>query len=92
MKNTNRDNTLLPLCHQDTKREKSYEVKPATRRPPSPHRRRSVPHRHRPKKHEQGQCQKQPIQQESASHRGQGRAGRQGHQGTPRAAHPTGCE
>jgi hypothetical protein len=67
-------------------------VKPATRYPPSPHCHRSTPHRHRPKKHEQGQCRKQPTRQKSASHRGRGRAGGHGRRGTPRAAHPTGCE
>jgi hypothetical protein len=67
-------------------------VKPATRRPPSPHRRRPAPHRRRLKKHELGQCQKQPTRQESASRRGQGRAGRQGRRGTPGAARPAGCE
>jgi hypothetical protein len=67
-------------------------VKSATRRPPSPHRRRLVPHHCRPKKHEQNQCQKQPTLQESASHRGRGRAGRQGRRGTPRATRPAGCE
>jgi hypothetical protein len=32
MKNTNRDNSLLPLCRQDTKKEKrSYEVQKRSR-------------------------------------------------------------
>jgi hypothetical protein len=67
-------------------------VKPATRRPPSPRCRRPMPHHRRPKKHEQSQCQKQLTQQESANRRGQGRAERQGRQGTSRAAHPVGYE
>jgi hypothetical protein len=67
-------------------------VKPATRRPPSLRRRRPVPHRCRPKKHKRGQCQKQPSRQESASCRGRGRAGRQGHRGTPKEAHSAGYE
>jgi hypothetical protein len=92
MKNTNIDNTLLPLCRQDTKKGKHCEVKPAARHPPSPHRRWPVPHRRRPKKHEQDQYQKQPTQQESASRRGRGRARRQGRRGTLGAARPTGCE
>jgi hypothetical protein len=92
MKNTNRDNSLLPLCRQDNKREKSYEVKTATRHPLSPHRRWPAPHRRRSKKHEQGQRRKQPTRQESASRRGRGWAGRQGHRGTPGADRPAGCE
>jgi hypothetical protein len=92
MKNTNRESTLLPFVVKSLKREKSYEVKPATRRPQSPHRRRPTPHRRRLKKYEQGQCQKHPTQQESVSHRGRGRAGRHGRWGTPGAAHPAGCE
>jgi hypothetical protein len=67
-------------------------VKPATRRPPSPHHHWPAPHRRRTRKHEQGQCQKQPTRQESVSHRGRGQAGRHGRQGTPGAARLTGCE
>jgi hypothetical protein len=67
-------------------------VKPATRCPPSPRRHQPVPHRRRSKKHEHGQSRKQPTQQESVSHRGQGRARRQGRLGTPRAPRPTGYE
>jgi hypothetical protein len=81
-----------PFVVKTSKREKSYEVKPATRHPLSPHHHQPAPHRCRPKKHEQGQCRKQPTRQESASRRGRGRAGRQGRQRTPRAAHPAGCE
>jgi hypothetical protein len=57
MKNINRDNTLLPppFIIKTQKREKRYEVKPTTRHPPSPRRRRPAPHRRRSKKHEQGQ-------------------------------------
>jgi hypothetical protein len=95
MKNTNRDNSLLPLCRQDTKKGKelrSVEAKPGTRRPPSPRRRWPTPHRRRSKKHEQGQYRKQPTRQESVSRRGRGRVGRQGRRGTPGAARPNGCE
>jgi hypothetical protein len=63
----------------------------ATHRPPSPHRRRSAPHR-RHWKHEQGQCRRHPTRQELARHMGRGRAGRQGHRGTPGAARPTSYE
>jgi hypothetical protein len=70
-----------PFVVKTPKREKSYEVKSATRRPPS-RRRRPAPHHRHLKKHEQGQCRKQPTRQESASCRGRGRAGRQGRRGT----------
>jgi hypothetical protein len=92
MKNTNRDNTILPLCRQDTKKEKHYEVKPTTHRPPPPRCCWHVPRRHRPKKHEQGQYQNKSTRQESASRRGRVRAGRQGRRGTPGVAHPAGCK
>jgi hypothetical protein len=46
-------------------------VKSATHRPLSPRRRWPTPHRRHPKKHDQGQCQKQPTRQESASRSGQ---------------------
>jgi hypothetical protein len=58
---------------------RSEDAVPATRRPPSPHRRHH-------QKHEQGQCRRQPTQQESVRRRGQGRAGRQEHRETPGAA------
>jgi hypothetical protein len=65
--------------------------KRAAKRKHITNRRRPAPHR-RHRKHEQGQCRRQPTRQESVRHRGRGRVGRQGRQGTPRAAHSAGCE
>jgi hypothetical protein len=85
MKNDrDKDNSLLPLCRQDTKKEKEQEAKKlhhysssslassssstTTRAGPIP--------------------KKQPTQQESAMHKGRAQVGRQGHQGTQGVAHP----
>jgi hypothetical protein len=94
MKNNNKDNSLLPLYRQDTKKGKELRKEGtllATHHPPSPHRRRPAPHRRRHQKHEQDQYGRQTTRQEPARHKGQGQAGRQVCRETPGVARPAGC-
>jgi hypothetical protein len=84
----------LSSRQQKGKRVKSKGITPSTHRPLSPHRRGPPPHHHHHRcQLEQDQYQRQPTQQESARHMGQGReGGRQGHLGTQGAAHPANCD
>jgi hypothetical protein len=91
-----RDNTFLPLCHQDIKKGKETKQsrhQQTTHHPRSPHHPWRPPrlHRHYRSRQEDERVlyQKRPTQQESARHRGHQHVGRRGHPGTQEGARPT---
>jgi hypothetical protein len=95
-----RDNSLLPLYRQDTKKGKESKQsrhQQTTHRPRSPHHRWWPPHLHHHhhryrQEHKRGLRQRRPTQQELVRHRGRRSVSRQARLETQEAGHPANYE